>query len=203
MSLLLALQGGGLPEGDAQSSGTATVSGVGAAIWNVVASSAGIGTATGSAATIRAANASSSGAGTATGISQAIAGVVGNAAGSATALFAGDSVGGEAPPVVPIITGWAGGHHWRRKRRKTIEEILADVLEEIRPQPVPKLARSRRQKARENVELRRWVSDLQERVAAEALAQELEYSNAVLDRAIKRRLEDDEAMTLLLLSHYH
>jgi len=45
MSLLLALQGGGPPEGDGQSSGTSTVTGVGAAVWNGQAQAAGIGAA--------------------------------------------------------------------------------------------------------------------------------------------------------------
>ena len=123
------------------------------------------------------------------------------------------------PPEVqdPGILRWnlerAG---WPHKRRKpTLLEILADVIEADQP---PALAEkpSRRQKARAKTELEQWASEVVERAQREAQSYELQYAKAtidatlrehaksLIDAAIERRLDqEDEEAILLLLSHYH
>ena len=156
MSLLLALLGGGGPtiiSADGNAAGTSTVSGISAAIWSEVASSAGTGTATG--------------------ISSAIAGAVANAAGLGTATAQGENIGTQTLPIDVGLLRWNGERPRRYKRKRpTTEELLADLLVELKEHEQLKQTQQSARKARQR------------------------------NRRRDRRHEDDEAAALLLLSHF-
>jgi len=132
-------------------------------------------------------------------------------------VLTGIDAGLLGPPTDANLLRWnlerAG---WPRKRRKpTLLEILADIIEE---DPPPKLAEklSRRKKARASAEAQQWAEEIVQRAQRQAESYELEYAKAtiatalrehaksLIDAAIERRLEqEEEEAILLLLSHYH
>jgi hypothetical protein len=134
--------------------------------------------------------------------------------------------GTSAKPTFPEGTLWG---YWRdqpRKRRKpTLLEILADVIEDD-PPPFAKASgggpskleakTSRRQKARARAEAQQWAEEIVGRAQREAKSYELDFAKAaiatalrehaatLIDAAVQRRVDqEEEEALLLLLSHYH
>jgi hypothetical protein len=155
MSLLLALQAVG-SDRDLTAAGVATATFQAASFAGQPLSSAGVATVTFNAATILARDLSSAGASTVSPISAARVGVLLSAAGIGAAAWQAEDIGTGPPagPAFPPITGWAGGHHLRRKRTKPIDEVLADIIAEPPGLPTPaeraalkRAARAARQQA--------------------------------------------------------
>jgi len=104
---------------------------------------------------------------------------------------------------------------WPKRRRKpTLLEILADIIEEDPPPVVAPT--NRRQKAR--AQAQRWAEEIVDRAQREARSYELDFAKATIDAALKehaislissahqRRLdqEEEEAKAILfLLSYYY
>lgn len=115
------------------SSGSATVTGVGAAVAASVGSSSGSATATGIGAAIGAAAGSANAVGTVTGVSGAIVGTVGTASGSSSVVGAGDDA--SVAPSEPDGIGYLGG--MPTKRRKDYDFL--------NPKPKPKPQEQRKE----------------------------------------------------------
>ncbi len=120
-------EGGGGPtiiEADANSSGSSTVSGLAAAIWNGEGVSEGSATVSGIAATVLSALASSSGSSVLGGIAGAVWAALAEASAGSTANAEPEDIG--APPTITIIGG-DDAPRSRRKRRKERRDIFREM----------------------------------------------------------------------------
>jgi hypothetical protein len=142
-------------------------------------------------------------------------------AGTGLFVLTGIDAGLLAPsllPLIPPFLRWnlerAGWPH-KRRRKPTLLEILADIIE---AEPPPKVAKKQtgRQKARAAAAAQRWAEEIVTRAQREARSYELDYAKATIDAALRehaaslieaanqRRLDqEEEEAILLLLSHYH
>jgi len=90
------------------------------------------------------------------------------------------------PQVDPGLLRWnlerAGWPH--KKRKPTLLEILADVIEADQP---PKVAEkpSRRQKARDRAAAQQWAEEIVERAQREAQSYELDFAKATIATALR------------------
>jgi hypothetical protein len=201
--------------------GAFTLTGIAATLTIGIVDAVGAFTLTGVGAVLNPALVAGTGAFTLTGIAAAltIGGSPTMAAGIGAFILTGNPAGLLAPSLVrtfPEGTLWG---YWRektpRRRKPTLLEILADVIEADQPPKFPEKP-SRREKARAKVAAQRWAEEIVARAQQEARSYELDFAKdaiatalrehaaTLIEDAVQRRLDrEEEEAILLLLSHYH
>jgi hypothetical protein len=202
--------------------GAFALTGVAATLNIGIVDAVGAFTLTGVTAVLNPALVAGTGAFTLTGIAAAltVGGSPTMAAGIGAFILTGNPAGLLAPSIVrtfPEGTLWG---YWRekpskRRRKPTLLEILADVIEADQP-PKPPVAPSRRDRARGKAAAQRWAEEIVARAQQEARSCELDYAKpaiaaalrehaaTLIEDAVQRRLDqEEEEAILLLLSHYH